>query len=227
MTTLSRLSLLAASAALLLGAQAASAATIGFGSQGSVSSGVYSFTGSGVTVTGTGYENLISSTITYASPATVVQSSGGLGVNSSIDATNNEVDSGANPQGSVNYYGEGILFQFSTNVTITSIIFGSFDSDDGFDFAFASGNAPTGDFLLQEVALGTGATVTWTPVGGYTGTHFLISAVEDSGTTARDNFYIKGVTFDVAAADVPVPGVLGLLGAGLLGLGLAARRRAA
>lgn len=228
MSFLSRLSLLAVSATMVAAAGSAHAATIAFGSQGSVSSGVYSFIGSGLTLTGTGYENLITSAITYASPATVVKSSGGLGVNSSIDATQNEVDSGENPTGSVNSYGEGILFHFDVAVKITAITFGSWDADDGVDFAFANGAAPTGNFLLQEVTLPGSGEQTWTPAGGYTGTDFLVAAVEDAGTTARDNFYIKSITFDLAPVSaVPAPGLLALLGAGLVGLGMAARRRRA
>src|SRR5688572_22107609 len=90
--------------------------TFDFIAEGSVSSGTYSFTDTGLTITGNGYQGLTANPINLGTLAAVVKSgssSGGLGVNSTFSGdTDNELD-----QSSSNV-GEGLLFSFSSRVKL-------------------------------------------------------------------------------------------------------------
>lgn len=185
----------------LLSASIASAAPITFDfiNEGSVSSGTYSFTDTGLTITGKGYEGLTANPINLGTLASVVKSgssNGGLGVNSAFSGdTDNELD-----QSSAGI-GEGLLFSFNSRVKLESVTFTAINTGDDFDFAFGDGAAPSGSFLLTSV----GVVSPWNVSAfNYTGTHFLFASIDAADESGEDRFKISSITVSVAPVVVPV-----------------------
>lgn len=212
----------------LLAASVASAAPITFDfiNEGSVSSDIYSFTDTGLTITGKGYQGLTANPINLGTLAKVVKSTssnGGLGVNSTFSGdTDNELD-----QSSAGV-GEGLLFSFSSRVKLESVTFTAVNTGDDFDFAFGDGAAPSGSFLLS----GAGVVSSWNASAfNYSGTQFLFASIRGAGETAEDRFKISSITVSLAPvtsspAAVPESGsLLGMLSGALVALAWFARRQ--
>jgi hypothetical protein len=140
-----------------------------------------------------GYELIVTGT-----PGVAVDTDFGLGVRSRLLFDSNQVD-GAGPD-------ETISFSFAQNVRLVSVIFGAVGFDDDFTLA------------LNGVVLGSADI----PNGNV----FDFTQFDLSGTSfgfgvagSNDDYYISGLTVDVAA-----PSVIALFGLALAAIGFSRRK---
>lgn len=227
-----------AAAVMALSAGMASAAPVTFNfnvSNGLPAAGPLNFAGVGgpvsVDVTGVNVDGAGTAT-GNALIASYSGSEGGIGVCSGV-ASPLSTGGCAFDEHTVDSSGQFEMAQFSfgQDVTLTSVTFSLFGSDDDFDFAFYDGGTYFDDISVS----GSGQTRTYTFSGSYTGTEFGIGAsracfIFCEGT---DTFKIKSMVVDYTPVDeqppaVPLPAAGFLLLGALGGLGaLRARRSAA
>lgn len=162
----------------------------------------------------TGYTD----TLGFVSSSQVSQWSGGLGVRGG-GSSNTQVDASW-------FSNELLKFDFSQDVEIQSISFMFFDSDDSakvvdYDARFFW------DKYVETIT--KGETKTSNGLSTFTfSDNFFTSLLGVTTADLSDNFTIRSLTVNTktAVAAVPEPSMIGLLGAGLIGLGLARRRSA-
>jgi hypothetical protein len=160
----------------------------------------------------TGYTD----TLGFVTSSQVSQWSGGLGVKGG-GSSNTQVDASL-------FSNELLKFDFSQEVEVQSISFMFFDSDDSakvvdYDAKFFW------DKYVETIT--KGETTTSNGLSTFTfSDNFFTSLLGVTTADLSDNFTIRSLTVNTktAAAAVPEPSMIGLLGIGLIGLGLARRR---
>ena len=139
----------------------------------------------------------------------------GLGVNDGRNGDPDEIDG---------IFDEFLEFNFDYGVKITHIRL----IDGDHDTNFASNNdwdAWAGATqLINEQDIEDVDSNGWIDLSAldFTGTNFRFGA-----DGSNDRFYIQKIKYDVLSKEVPEPAALGLIGLGLLGMGVAIRRRKA
>lgn len=181
-------------AALVL-ATSASAALVTFdlrGNNGNIGN-PYTFSSGGHDMTARAQ---VASGSGWSTSRNLYQTSNGLGVYGGwLDST--QIDG--------NGADESIRFSFGSSVTLVSAWLGSLGGNDDFNLAVYNNGWTT--VLDDATSLG----------GSYTGTHFRFWADHSS-----DDFYVRGLRFDIAA--VPEPATLALLGLGIIAVGISRRQ---
>ncbi len=200
-------------AAAFLGATSAQASTTFWFTSGNGNhvGNTYEFSKDGVDVTATPFAN------NYFGSATLNQYGSGLTVSSSdcyygyCGDSNHEIDG--------KYWGEGVSFEFSTEVLVEKIYFSYVGYNDDFSF-----RADGGAYTTEDIDGGNywddanGSYVFDLP--GLLGTTIDIAALFDD-----DDFKIRGMKVSVSA--VPLPPAVLMFGAALIGLGWVKRRKQA
>ena len=130
-------------------------------------------------------------------------------------------DGAVGPSNKIFRHGSGGLIVLSLNPAVTAI---------GFDL-FAGGDSATLDIALFDAVGGALGATSVTGVNGATATFFGV--ISDMGAIGQLTIGVPGVTEiidnvtfgNAVATQLPEPGTLALFGLGLLGLGIAVRRR--
>jgi hypothetical protein len=137
----------------------------------------------------------------------------GHGIDSDISGGGQDSDNQVDGSGD----NDVLVFKFGTAVTLVSVRFSYFGSDDEFSYFFdGDGNGNLDGDILADSLNPNGAGSNYTFGGTYFGTLFGIGAVD-----SNDEFRVRSITVSA----VPVPAALPLFGAALLGMGFLARRR--
>jgi hypothetical protein len=165
----------------------------------------------------------------------------GLGINSVVTGQERDKEIQGDPTGGAP---EGVLIEFNSPQIVTEILLAHFSNPDEFsgdpqEISMISANGPsgtlqvldnlgnftvTGDLNPLGISLQSAFFGTWqllNPFGSNQITSLLLQAQNTPKNGDNSDFSIAlGET-----SDVPQPPTLGLLGIGLVGIGLAARRR--
>ena len=204
-------------AASLLGAAIANASpvTFNFSNGASEANATYTnnlgMTNDGLGLSVTAYKN----TLLGWKSAYVSQWGSGLGV--SGGSSNTQVDG--------TYRNEMLVFDFSEQVSLDSISFMLFDDND--QATILNYDAKNfWDIYVADIDKNDTSTVGGVSTFSFS-EDFLTSLLGVLAIDYNDNFTVLSMTVNTATAAVPEPSIIGLLGIGLIGLGLARRRSAA